>query len=161
VAQKSDFTAEEWKALVGAMPMVGMAVAVASPSGPIGLVKEMMSIGMAIADVLRNGSPTPLINAMIEDLKARNTKPEAPAGIATPAEAEAAALAALKNVSEIVGRKCGLAEATAYKQWLLALGHRVAEASNEGGFLGIGGVRVSDAEKAALGRIAASLNISG
>ncbi len=140
--------------------MVGMAVAASSPSGPIGLVKEMMSIGMAIADVLRTASPTPLINALVEDLKARNTKPEMPAGMTTRAEADAAAMTAHKNVNEIVGRKCAPAEATEYKKWLLALGQRVAEASNEGGFFGIGGVRVSDAEKAALGRIAAALKVS-
>jgi hypothetical protein len=36
----------------------------------------------------------------------------------------------------------------------------VAEASSEGGFLGIGGVQVSDAEKATFGDIAKALGTS-
>jgi hypothetical protein len=40
---------------------------------------------------------------------------------------------------------------------LLDLGKNVAEASSEGGFLGIGGVQVSDAEKATLADISRAL----
>ena len=40
------------------------------------------------------------------------------------------------------------------------LRHKVAEASSEGGFLGIGGVQVSDAEKTTLGDIAKALGTS-
>jgi pimeloyl-ACP methyl ester carboxylesterase len=39
--------------------------------------------------------------------------------------------------------------AARYKAWLLQVADNVAEASKEGGFLGFGGVDVSDAEKAA------------
>jgi hypothetical protein len=37
----------------------------------------------------------------------------------------------------------------------------VADASTEGGFLGFGGVKVSEAEKATLAEIAAALGTSG
>jgi len=37
----------------------------------------------------------------------------------------------------------------------------VAEASTEGGFLGFGGVRVSDAEKATLTEISSALGLKG
>jgi hypothetical protein len=42
-------------------------------------------------------------------------------------------------------------DAPAFKAWLQAIAQRVAEAAKEGGFMGFGGVRVSDAEKATLG----------
>ena len=48
-------------------------------------------------------------------------------------------------------------DAAAYKAWLLQIANNVAEASKEGGFLGFGGVDVSDAEKATLTEIAAAL----
>ena len=48
-------------------------------------------------------------------------------------------------------------DAAAYKDWLLQIANSVAEASKEGGFLGFGGVHVSDAEKATLSEIAATL----
>jgi hypothetical protein len=41
----------------------------------------------------------------------------------------------------------------------LTAAQNVAEAAKEGGFLGIGGVRVSDAERAALGDIAGALGV--
>jgi hypothetical protein len=42
---------------------------------------------------------------------------------------------------------------------LLAVGERVAEASNEGGIFGIGGERISDAEKNVLRQIAVALEL--
>ena len=40
-------------------------------------------------------------------------------------------------------------DAAGFKAWLQQVAHKAAEAGNEGGFLGFGGVAVSDAEKAA------------
>ena len=48
-------------------------------------------------------------------------------------------------------------DAVAYKAWLLQISQSVAEAAEEGGFLGFGGVPVSDAEKATLAEISTAL----
>ncbi len=56
MASKSDFTPEEWKTIVAAAPMVGLAVTCASPNGPWGVMKEMLSMGMAMAEMLEKGS---------------------------------------------------------------------------------------------------------
>ena len=48
-------------------------------------------------------------------------------------------------------------EADEFKKWLLAIGRRVAEASNEGGIFGFGGEQVSAAEKNVLRQIAFAL----
>jgi hypothetical protein len=56
VARKTDFTTEEWKMIVAAAPMVGLAVSCASPNGPWGVLKEMLSMGMAMAEMLQKGS---------------------------------------------------------------------------------------------------------
>jgi hypothetical protein len=160
VVAKVDFSEAEWKSVIGALPMTGLAIASSSPNGPFGVMKEMMSIGMAMAEVLKTGSSNSLINAIIEDMKARATKPEAPAGITSHEQAMNAALAHLKAVGALVDAKCGASEALEFKRWLVALAQRVAEACNEGGFFGIGGVRVSEAEKAAIGKVASSLGVS-
>jgi len=52
------------------------------------------------------------------------------------------------------------AEADGFKSWLLSLSNRVAEAAKEGGFLGIGGTRVSEQEQSALKATAMALGIS-
>ena len=67
------------------------------------------------------------------------------------------AIEALRSAAAIVEQKAQL-EAPAYKAWLLQIANNVAEASKEGGFLGFGGVDVSDAEKATLSEIAAAID---
>ena len=44
-------------------------------------------------------------------------------------------------------------DAIAYRRFLIEVATRVAEASKEGGFLGVGGTLVSAEEKAALGEV--------
>jgi hypothetical protein len=63
----------------------------------------------------------------------------------------------LREVSAIVDEKAP-DDAADFKAWLRGIGQMVAEASLEGGFLGIGGVRVSEAEKATLADIERALS---
>jgi len=46
------------------------------------------------------------------------------------------------------------------KSWLRQISQHVAAASKEGGFLGIGGVRISEAEKATLNEISSALKLA-
>jgi hypothetical protein len=78
------------------------------------------------------------------------------AGAAKPADAVQASLANLKEVSAILDAKAPQ-DAAGFKTWLRTIGQNVADASSEGGFLGIGGVQVSDAEKATLADISKAL----
>jgi hypothetical protein len=48
----------------------------------------------------------------------------------------------------------------AFKGWLRQISQHVAEASKEGGFLGIGGVSVSEAERATLAEISSALKLA-
>jgi hypothetical protein len=157
MADKSDFTPEEWKLIVAAAPMVGLAVTCASPNGPWGVMKEMLSMGMAMAEMLHKGSANPLISALMEDLKARQTKPEPPPDMKDPEQAKELALNHVRAVNDVIDRKVKSDEADEFKKWLLAVAQRVAEASNEGGIFGFGGARVSEAEKAVLRQIAFAL----
>ena len=70
MASKADFTPEEWKTIVAAAPMVGLAVTCASPNGPWGVMKEMLSMGMAMAEMLQKASSNPLIAELAADLSA-------------------------------------------------------------------------------------------
>jgi hypothetical protein len=157
MASKSDFTAEEWKTIVAAAPMVGLAVTCASPNGPWGVMKEMLSMGMAMTEMLEKGRSNTLITELAEDLKARQTKPEPPQGIKDPEAYKQAALNHVRALNDLLKRKVKPDEADEFKKWLLAIGWRVAEAANEGGIFGFGGERVSDAEKNVLRQIAFAL----
>jgi hypothetical protein len=56
-----------------------------------------------------------------------------------------------------LNRKVKPEETDEFKKWLLTIGQRVAEASNEGGIFGFGCERVSEAEKNVLRQIACAL----
>jgi len=155
---KADFSSEEWKTLMAAAPMAALAVTCASPSGPVGVMKEMFSMGMALAELIRKGSANPLLASMIADLKERATRAEPPPDLKDPEQGKQAALAHLKAVAEIVDRKAP-GDAAEFKQWILNVAQRVAEAASEGGFFGIGGERVSEAEKLTLNQIAFNLGL--
>jgi hypothetical protein len=157
MAKKTDFTPEEWKTIVAAAPMVGLAVTCASPNGPWGVMKEMLSMGMAMAEMLQKGSSNPLIAELATDLKTRQTKPEPLPNIKDSERGKELALNHVRAVNDLIDRKAKAEEADEFKRWLLAVGRRVAEASNEGGIFGFGGERVSDAEKNVLRQIAFAL----
>ena len=160
MSKKADYTAEEWQTIVKAAPMAGLAVTLASPNGPFGVMKEMFAVGMAIADTLQKGSSNELVSSLIDDLKARGTKPEQPQAMDSPDKARATCMQALADVDTLLARKSTPDEAKGFKEWLHGIATRVAEASNEGGFLGFGGEKVSDAERAALADIGKMLHLA-
>jgi len=80
-------------------------------------------------------------------------KPEPPQGMQDPEQCKQTALNHIRAVNEILDRKVKPEEADEFKKWLLTIGHRVAEAYNEGGIFGFGGERVSEAEKNVLRQI--------
>ena len=81
------------------------------------------------------------------------------AGIETYPTRALRALASLREVSAIVDAKAPN-EAAAFKAWLREISREIAEAAVEGSFLGFGGVRVSDAERATLRDISKALGMA-
>lgn len=75
---------------------------------------------------------------------------------AKPADIVQRSLDNLREVSAILDAKAP-SDAAAFKAWLRGISQKVAEASKEGGFLGFGGVQVSDSEKATLADIERAL----
>jgi hypothetical protein len=157
---KADYTAEEWELLMKAPFMAGMAIVAASPSGPIGVVKEMFAVGRVLVEGSEESSTNELISALVSDVKAGHRPAASTESISSVEEAKDLALQACRDVAALLARKAPAAEAGGFKRWLLTAAQRVAGASKEGGFLGIGGVRVSDAEQAALGEIAGALGVA-
>ena len=157
MSTKADYTKEEWDLIVKSPVMASMAVIAASPSGPIGVLKEMFAVGKGLW-AGAEGTTNPLIGAVVADLKAgaRPAMPrERPQDLA---QAKAQALGACREVAVLLGRKAP-GEAEGFKRWLLGSAQGVAEAAKEGGVFGIGGVQVSEAEKTALAEVAQALGV--
>jgi hypothetical protein len=64
----------------------------------------------------------------------------------------------LKRAVALIDAKAP-AGAAAFKQWLSHIAPRVADAGAEGGFLGFGGVQVSEKEKATLAALHGVLGV--
>jgi hypothetical protein len=151
MAGKSDFSAEEWDLLRQAPFMSSMMIAAASPSGPIGLVKEFSATAGVIADAA-GSAKTPLVQAVAKDLKHAMSLPKRPEASGASI-AQDLALNSLRRTSDLLARKASPEEAAEFRAWLTTIAKRTAEAARKGGFLGFGGVLVSEKEHDALAAI--------
>lgn len=161
MADKSTFTTDEWKTLLQSAMMAGIAVTAAEPSGLWGTLKESLASSSALLQA-KTGDANPLIIALVGDFETSEGRDAARDGLqaklkgAKPDEMKTKCIEVLKQAGAIIEAKAP-GDATAVKAWLYQISQRVAEASKEGGFMGIGGVAVSDAEKATLAEISAAL----
>jgi hypothetical protein len=166
MATKANFTAEEWGKLLSSPMIAGMAITAADPSGVWGLLKEGMAGGWALVEARQNAQANPLVRAVAEDFATAEGRAAARAVLQTRfsgAKLEGlkhAALTELRSISVIVDAKAP-EDATAFKAWLQEAAQKAAEAGTEGGFLGFGGVAVSDSEKATLLEISTALRQTG
>ena len=162
MANKASFTPEEWVLLLESPMMAGMAVSAAEPSGLFGMLKESFATGKLLVQAKSDATANELVKAVAADFetaegrKAASDGLKAKLGGGQPGDIKAKALDALRQVTTLFTAKAP-DDAAAYKAWLAQISQNVAESSKEGGFLGFGGVQVSDAEKATLAEISAAL----
>jgi hypothetical protein len=157
---KADYTAEEWELLTRGPFVAAMAVVAASPSGPIGVIKELSAVGRVLQEASQSGETNALINALVSDVKAGYRPSGTTEQGQQPEEIKDLALKTCQEVVALLARKAPAPEAEGFKRWLLMAAQQAAEASKEGGFLGIGGVRVSAAEQAVLTELAGMLGVT-
>ncbi len=142
--------------------IAGMAVTLADPSGLFGTLKEGFVGAHALLEARKDAAANPLAKAIATEFDSAEGRTAARDTIKaamtakTPAELKAQALAALGRVNAILAAKAP-EDAPAFRLWLKDIAVKAAEASSEGGFLGFGGVKISDAEKATLAEVDAAL----
>ena len=158
MSTKADYSADEWDLFRAAPMMATIMVVSASPSGPVGLVKESAAASRMILEAA-DSATTPLLKSLADDMKNSLSIPRTPPG-ASPEAVQTAATEILHRASDLLGTKAAPEEATEMKQWLVEIAQKTAEAAKEGGFLGFGGTLVSDAEKAAISRVNSSLGLA-
>jgi hypothetical protein len=153
MSTKNDYSPEEWKAITGSPVAAGLLVSLADPSGLVGIAKEAVAVGKAIADSARGNAPE-IVKSLAESVKEGGGRPEVPnVQTGDPAKTKDALIGTLKTAVGAVERKSPT-EAGAYKSWLTSVATKVSEASREGGFLGVGGTVVSANEQEALKQLA-------
>jgi hypothetical protein len=148
MSTKNDYSTSEWKAIASAPVAAGLFITMSDTSGPIGLAKEAMAVGKAMTDAAQSGSPE-IVKAIAASVKdsGRPETPDMPMG--SRAQSKQALTNTIRSAVDAVERHSP-GEVQAYKMWLESIAKKVAEASKEGGFLGMGGTLVSVDEENAL-----------
>lgn len=166
MADKTTFTPDEWKILLESVMAPGLAITSAEPSGLWGLLKESFASGTLLAKAKTDTGANPLVKAVVNDFAtsegasiARDSLKQKLTG-KKPEEIKAACLEILGQLDSVLSSKAP-GDAAPFKNWLREISEHVAEASKEGGFLGFGGVAVSETEKATLAEISSALKIAG
>jgi len=143
----------------------GIAVTAAAPSGLWGLLKESFASSSELVKAKMAPGANPLVKAIVADFESAQGRATARDGLQEklkgikPADMPAKCIETLRQVGALVDAKAPN-DAAAFKGWLRQISQHVAEAANEGGFLGIGGVPVSEAEKATLQDISSALKLA-
>jgi hypothetical protein len=163
MANKSNFTPDEWKTLLEGAMMSGLAVTLAEPSGILGALKESFAASRALIEGKSDSDE--LVKAIEAGFETSEGRAFAKDGIreklagAKAAELKARCIDTLKQVAALLEAKAPQ-DAEAVKKWFYHISEKVAQADAEGGFLGFGGAQVTDAEKAALSEISSALKLS-
>jgi hypothetical protein len=162
MAGKESFTKEEWTLLLESSMIAGMAVTAADPSGLWGLLKESFAGGSALTRAITGTDTNALVKAVATDFSTGEGRSAARDGLkakfsgSQPTDLKKKSIDSLRQVSALLDA----GDAAAFKEWLQQISQSTAEAATEGGGLfGLGGVQVSDAEKATLTETSSALGL--
>lgn len=158
---QADYTAEQWQDITDAAGMVAAMVTGADLSGPVGIFQELKASVNSQTELSKQSS-NPLLQSIAATLSTVDKdKPSTnrPDSGKRGEEAVAEMQGQVKAAVDLVAQK-SQTDADAYKAYLMDVGVRVAKAAKEGGFLGMGGTKVSGDERAALEKLATMLGVS-
>jgi hypothetical protein len=159
MSTQQDYNETEWKAISSAPLAAGLLITLSDASGPIGIAKEALAVSRAISDSATGDAPE-VVKSVAESAKTWGGRPAMPDIPRTSrAQAKDALIGTINAAVGAVETKSP-AEVESYKTWLTSVAVRVAHASKEGGFLGVGGTPVSAEEQAAVEQLAAMLKVS-
>jgi hypothetical protein len=125
-------------------------------------MKEASVGGFALVHAKHDEKANPWAKALAEDFTNSDTRTAITSKVqglfkgAKATDIKDRALGELRAIASILDTKAPQ-DALAFKKWLQDIAQKAAETAKEGGFLGFGGVAVSDAEKATLAEISAAL----
>ena len=149
MTRKADFNAEDWSLILEGPPIAGMIVIGAERGGTL---RETVSMAQAYVEARQREGPSELLDAIVSEPphvdRSRYRSVE---------DMRTKGLPRLREAVELLERKATPEELDDYRRFVLTVAERVAQAHKEGAFLGVGGQRVSDRERAALDEVASTI----
>jgi hypothetical protein len=149
MTEKSDFDAEQWERIATAPAIAAMYVIIAEKGGTL---RETMAVSKAYAEARETSTGSALVDEIVAGLG-----PAAPERFSSKEQLQAEAIDRIREAKEELAAKGEEGDVAAYRDFILAVAQRVAEADKSGGVLGIGGERVTERETAAIEEIRAAL----
>jgi hypothetical protein len=150
MTQKAEFNAEEWATVVDGPLYAGMRVISADRGGTI---RETVAMSRVYQEARAQHGANDLLDELILSPPSIDPQHVGKSGQNLPA----ATTQQLSQAVAILEAKATPAEVDEYKRFVMTLAQTVATAHKEGGFLGIGGKQISDAENQALDEISSAL----
>ncbi len=155
---KDQYSADEWQLLKEVPMLIGTAVmAVGGPTK-----KEAWTLVQSVAAAAEDYPTNDLIQSLLSPAEWGEEVQKQFTSQYQGLSAEAIASDIFAKVGQalgVLGAKASSQETADYKAWAYSVGVAVARASKEGGFLGMGGERISAAEKEALNSVAEALGV--
>jgi hypothetical protein len=150
MTKKADFNAEEWSVVVEGPVFAGMWVIAADKGGTL---RESLAIGRVYQEARGQQGDSELLDAIVSSQPAidQSRAPQKGGDVAALGQER------LREAMRVVEDKATPEEVDAYKKFVMTVAQAAAAAHKEGGFLGIGGKQVSDAEEKALDDISITL----
>jgi hypothetical protein len=159
---KTDYTPEEWKRILAAPYFAAMYIIVSDMN--VAFFQELAAMSQAVMASI-SGTKSEFIKTVATDLLSKETqediKPELDK-LKDQKDPSALMQSMLDHITSsivLVDEKSA-EDGDAYRKYLVYLAQITAEGSKEGGFLGIGAVRVSEKEQAALDELAQVLGLA-
>lgn len=156
MTERDQFTAGQWRSLVDAAPAIARAVAATAGSAR----QSVGELGAFVKLVDRTASDDPggLLGAIVSDLHGRLAG-GMPAG--RPVDPFMNGIEAARLAGAIISIEADPADGERVRAWFLSVAQVVAEATREGGVVGIGGEQVSQHEREAIAAIRDALGVTG
>ena len=171
------FTDTEWAILLQAPMKAIQLVTLADKADPVSFLKETRVAIETLVSEQQQGTSSDLVNALLADLKGADAAESIQGeelllkklfqylgeiqNFKDANTGRTQSLEHLKQVASILKAKVTLNQAQEFRQWIVSLATKVAEAVKEGGLLGgIGGERISGDEASAIKKIEQALELT-
>jgi hypothetical protein len=147
---KADFNAEEWATVTDGPLYAGMYLISADRGGT---VRESIAMGRVYQTAREQHGDSELLDDLLKSPPSIDPDRIREAG----GDVGSVTTDQLREAVRILEAKSTPADTDAYKRFVMTVAQAVAGAHKEGGFLGIGGKQISDAENHALDEISGAL----
>ncbi len=165
----SRFTAEEQQLLTSTPSLIGSAMAFAEGSG-LGTIKELFANVKTFIGGAKKFPDNEIIVGVLPNLEDRKDAMDKAKvmrenmmtrlkqnGIDSHEKLQKQLVKDCNTINALLAEKSTPHERAEYKAWAMSVAENVAKAAKEGGFIGIGGERISVGEKELLAEVAEAL----